>query len=52
MMLVAKMLGHASPKMTLDIYADLFDSHADSVTDAVEVARAARQSLQLRAPNG
>jgi len=39
--LVSNMLGHASAKMTLDVYASLFDSHADEVSDVVEAARAA-----------
>lgn len=38
-MAVAKMLGHASPKMTLDTYADLFDTHADEVSRALDAAR-------------
>ncbi len=29
------MLGHASAAMTLDVYADLFDSDLDSVADNV-----------------
>lgn len=32
---VQRMLGHASAAMTLDVYADLFDSDLDSVAEAV-----------------
>ena len=32
---VQRMLGHASAAMTLDVYADLFDSDLDSVTETV-----------------
>ena len=32
---VQRMLGHASAAMTLDIYADLFDSDLDSVAENV-----------------
>ena len=39
---VQRMLGHASAAMTLDVYADLFDTDLDSVADAMhEAARAA-----------
>lgn len=31
---VQRMLGHASAAMTLDVYADLFDTDADAVADA------------------
>jgi integrase len=31
---VQKMLGHASAAMTLDTYADLFDTDAEAVADA------------------
>jgi hypothetical protein len=30
------MLGHASAAMTLDVYADLFDSDLDTVADRLE----------------
>ena len=36
---VQRMLGHASAAMTLDIYADLFDSHLDSVAENVSKLR-------------
>jgi integrase len=32
---VQRMLGHASAAMTLDVYADLFDSDLDSVAESV-----------------
>ena len=32
---VQRMLGHASAAMTLDVYADLFDSDLDSVAETV-----------------
>jgi integrase len=35
---VQRMLGHTSAAMTLDVYADLFDSDLDSVADRVENA--------------
>ena len=37
---VQRMLGHASAAMTLDIYADLFDSDLDIVAEALSAARA------------
>lgn len=40
---VSQMLGHASAKMTLDIYAGLFDTHVDEVAERLnERAMAAR----------
>lgn len=38
--LVQQMLGHASAAMTLDVYADLFDTDLDSVAERLELARA------------
>lgn len=35
---VQRMLGHKSAAMTLDVYADLFDSDLDSVADAMDQA--------------
>ena len=32
---VQRMLGHASAAMTLDVYADLFDSDLDAVAESV-----------------
>ena len=32
---VQRMLGHASAAMTLDVYADLFESDLDSVAESV-----------------
>jgi len=32
---VQRMLGHSSAAMTLDVYADLFDSDLDSVAESV-----------------
>jgi integrase len=37
---VQTMLGHASAAMTLDVYADLFDDDLDTVSDALDAARA------------
>jgi hypothetical protein len=34
------MLGHESPKMTLETYADLFDSDLDALADVLDTARA------------
>ncbi|MDN5687787.1 MAG: site-specific integrase [Brachybacterium sp.] len=36
---VQRMLGHASAAMTLDVYADLFDSDLDEVAEALEARR-------------
>jgi integrase len=33
---VQRMLGHASAPMTLDVYADLFDSDLESVADRLQ----------------
>jgi integrase len=38
---VQRMLGHASAAMTLDVYADLFDSDLDAVADRLETVLAA-----------
>lgn len=38
---VQRMLGHASAAMTLDIYADLFDSDLDAVADRLDETRSA-----------
>ena len=38
---VQRMLGHASAAMTLDVYADLFDEDLESVSRALDHARAA-----------
>lgn len=35
---VSRMLGHASPKETLDTYADLFDTDLGSVAHALDAA--------------
>lgn len=53
---VQRMLGHASAAMTLDVYADLFDSDLDAVADrlddtrtaAVERAKIAGKLITLR----
>lgn len=37
---LARMLGHESPKMTLETYADLFDSDLDALADVLDTARA------------
>jgi integrase len=36
---LARMLGHESPKMTLETYADLFDSDLDALADVLDQAR-------------
>ena len=36
---LARMLGHESPKMTLETYADLFDSDLDALADVLDTAR-------------
>jgi integrase len=41
---LARMLGHESPKMTLETYADLFDSDLDALADVLDQARAAALS--------
>jgi len=43
---VQRMLGHASAAMTLDIYADLFDTDLDSVAEALH--NAAQSSVEIR----
>ena len=43
---VQRMLGHASAAMTLDIYADLFDTDLDSVAEALH--NAAQSSVERR----
>ena len=37
---VQRMLGHAKPSMTLDVYADLFDQDLDMVSEALSRSRA------------
>jgi integrase len=44
---LAPMLGHESPKMTLETYADLFDSDLDALADVLDQARTAALSPQL-----
>lgn len=41
-----RMLGHASAAMTLDVYADLFDSDLDAVADRLYTALAAPLPLR------
>lgn len=36
---VQRMLGHAKPSMTLDVYSDLFDTDLDAVSTAMDEAR-------------
>jgi integrase len=36
---VQRMLGHASAALTLDVYADLFDSDLDTVADRLDRQR-------------
>jgi len=40
-LVIQRMLGHASAAMTLDIYSDLFDDDLDAVATALDVARTA-----------
>jgi integrase len=41
---LARMLGHESPKMTLETYADLFDADLDALADVLDQARTAALS--------
>jgi integrase len=41
---LARMLGHESPKMTLETYADLFDTDLDALGDVLDQARTAALS--------
>jgi integrase len=43
---VQRMLGHASAAMTLDVYAELFESDLDTVADRLETALAAPLPLR------
>lgn len=43
---VQRMLGHASAAMTLDVYADLFESDLDAVADRLDTALAAPLPLR------
>jgi hypothetical protein len=45
------MLGHASAAMTLDVYADLFDSDLDAVADRLDTALAAPLPLRRYWPD-
>jgi hypothetical protein len=47
---VPRMLGHAKPSMTLDVYADLFDTDLDDV--AARLDRARRRVPQTRHTGG
>ncbi|MGV0047291.1 tyrosine-type recombinase/integrase [Mycobacterium colombiense] len=38
---LARMLGHESPKMTLETYADLFDTDLDALAQVLDHARTA-----------
>jgi integrase len=44
---LARMLGHESPKMTLETYADLFDSDLDALADVLDQARTAALSPSI-----
>jgi integrase len=44
---VQRMLGHKSAAMTLDVYADLFDSDLDDVADAMDQAVSAMNVLKM-----
>ena len=49
---VQRMLGHAKATMTLDTYADLFDTDLDDVADRLDTAiRAAAYPLRTGTPN-
>ncbi len=45
---VSRMLGHENPQVTLNTYADLFDTDLDKVGDALDTAR--RKSVSKRGP--
>jgi hypothetical protein len=45
---VSRMLGHENPQVTLRVYAELFDTDLDTVSDALDVAR--RTSVAERGP--
>lgn len=44
---MVRMLGHASAALTLDIYADLFDTDLDAVADRLDDTRAAAQERAI-----
>ena len=37
MLALSRMLGHQSAKVTLDVYADLFDSDLDAIAAAIDI---------------
>ncbi len=39
MLALARMLGHESAKMTLETYADPFDTNPDALADVLDAAR-------------
>ena len=43
---VQRMLGHASAAMTLDVYADLFDSDLDSVAVSMDAMITKRAEVE------
>lgn len=43
---VQRMLGHSKPSITLNVYADLFDSDLDAVADRMGAAIASAESLR------
>lgn len=43
---LARMLGHESAKMTLETYADLFDTDLDALADVLDAARTEALGLQ------
>jgi integrase len=45
---LSKMLGHSKPSITLDVYADLFDSDLDAVAEALHNRRTAAQDASAR----
>jgi integrase len=42
---LSRMLGHAKPSITLDVYADLFDTDLDKVAEALHNQREAAQDV-------
>jgi hypothetical protein len=45
---LSRMLGHANPSVTLDIYADLFDDDLEAVADRLEQLRSDSLVAQMR----
>ena len=45
-LVVSRMLGHENPQVTLNTYADLFDTDLDKVSDALDTAHLESASKQ------